>query len=202
MKTPLAVFLMVAVLSSCTLEDQQKEVFEEEANKQISVCINQDEMALYELINEYRVDNGLEEIELSASLTYVAQEHSRDLSVNQPATDGCNLHSWSGNGDWTECCYNGSGKADCMWGKPRELTNYTGNGYEISYYTSGGFDVKEALKRWKESTGHNALLINDGSWEHVEWNAVGIGIYDGYANVWFGEVHDKAAALGDCLTSK
>jgi hypothetical protein len=33
-------------------------------------------------------------------------------------------------------------------------------------------------------------MINRGIWSKVHWKAVGVGIYQGYACVWFGEEED------------
>ena len=80
-----------------------------------------------------------------------------------------------------------------MWVKPKELTGYPGNGYEILYYSSGLANAQEGLDGWKISPGHNPLLINAGTWANVKWKAIGVGIYNNYGIVWFGEVSDPTA---------
>ena len=77
-----------------------------------------------------------------------------------------------------------------MWDKPSELTSYKGNGYEISYWTSGTATAEGALSVWKSSSDHNAVIINQGIWDNNNWQAIGIGIYKGFAVVWFGEEKD------------
>ena len=79
-----------------------------------------------------------------------------------------------------------------MWNKPREIAGYESNGYEISYYKSDGATAQQGIDGWKESTGHNQVIINDGIWKTVNWNAVGIGIYKEYGVVWFGTLADKS----------
>ena len=79
-----------------------------------------------------------------------------------------------------------------MWDKPRELTSYTGDGYEIAYWSSGGATAKDGLDGWKKSKGHNAVLVNKGIWRQVEWQAIGIAIQGNYAVVWFGKELDSA----------
>lgn len=148
------------------------------------------EMRLYELLMEYRRDNGLFSIPLSPSLCRVARLHVRDL-VQHPPQEPCNLHSWSKYGSWKSCCYRGSGSAACMWSKPRELTSYTGNGYEIAYYSSRAFTPEDALVAWKEESGHDAVIVNRGRWSGQEWNAVGIAVRGPYAVVWFGTEPDR-----------
>ena len=77
-----------------------------------------------------------------------------------------------------------------MWNKPLELTKYPGKGYEISAWFSENITASQALDIWKNSHGHNEVITNKGIWADVEWQAIGIGIYDNYANVWFGKEYD------------
>jgi len=160
--------------------------------------LSTEEMKLYDLIMSYRKQYGLPRIPLSKSLTYVAQQHCLDLSTNRiDSRNGCNAHSWSGKGKWSKCCYTPDHKnSKCMWDKPRELTNYEANGYEIAY--TYGIDPNEsiataelALAGWKSSKGHNNVIVNREKWKYTSWNAIGIGIYKGYVTVWFGETPDK-----------
>jgi uncharacterized protein YkwD len=154
------------------------------------------EMELYNLIMDYRDELSLPQIPLSSSLSYVARQHVADLQENNPVTSICNLHSWSDNGNWTACCYTSDhAQAACMWNKPRELTDYSGNGYEIAYYSSGSATPAGALNGWKSSSGHNNVIINAGSWS-MQWNAIGVGIKGGYAVVWFGHEEDPAGPPG------
>ena len=43
-----------------------------------------------------------------------------------------------------------------------------------------------ALSSWKKSKGHNSVIINGNRWNDNEWKAIGIGMHEGYATVWFG----------------
>ncbi len=158
-----------------------------------SNCVSAEEKKLYDLIMQYRKSLNLPAIPLSAALTLVAQTHARDLSENYKfdVKNKCNPHSWSQKGKWTSCCYtNDHKKASCMWTKPQEIAGYSGNGFEIAYYSSLGANAQEGIDGWKISDGHNPLLVNSGTWEKVKWEAIGIGIYKEYGLVWFGEVPD------------
>lgn len=161
-----------------------------------SQILNDEERKLYSIIMEYRQEMGLSNIPLSMSLTYVAQAHVKDLVNNKPDVGNCNAHSWSSNGKWTACCYTSDhSKAEFMWSKPRELTSYRGNGYEIACGSNGCcsdfvMTADFALQGWKKSPGHNAVIINEGIWDD-QWNAIGIGLYKGFAVVWFGKELDK-----------
>ena len=154
--------------------------------------LSNQEQELYNLIMEYRAQKKLPPIPLSKSLTFVAQTHAKDLGDNRPDVKKCNMHSWSKKGNWTSCCYTSDHKkAECMWNKPSELTSYKGAGFEISF---GNFMESttpiEALNGWKSSSGHNSVIINKGGWKNFEWKAIGIGIYKGYALIWFGAEED------------
>ena len=73
-----------------------------------------------------------------------------------------------------------------------QITFYEREGFEIAYYSSAGASAVEGLEGWKKSHGHNPVLINSGTWSKTEWKAIGIGIYEQYAVVWFGELEDKS----------
>ena len=148
--------------------------------------LSADEQQLYDFIMDYRKSMNLSSIPISQSLTYVAQTHSRDLAENRPDHDQCNLHSWSKMGKWKSCCYTSDhAKAQCMWDKPKEMTGYVYPGYEISCVGTSTLSPKEALDIWISSQPHHEVIINKGIWIDP-WKAIGIGIHEGYATVWFG----------------
>lgn len=139
-------------------------------------------------INSYRKRLGLNEIKLSLKLTKVAQLHAEDLK-KFPPKGKCNMHSWSGNGEGKACCYTADHKnPNCMWDKPKELAGYDEKGYEISAMNTAP-DV-DWLAQWKRSSGHHQVIINQGIWKSVDWQAIGIAIRPPYAVVWFGTLSD------------
>ena len=160
------------------------------------------EKEIFVLINNDRRQRGLSPVSLSPSLCYVAQCHVRDLAENNPSGRLCNLHSWSDKGPWSPCCYTGDHKkAPCMWSKPAELTKYKSEGYEIAYWTNEllspeDFAVK-AVRGWRNSPDHYEVIINKGMWSSVQWKAMGIGYYKGYAVVWFGAEPDVEQLVKD-----
>lgn len=154
------------------------------------------EQTLFSLINDYRQQKGLPPVKLSKNLTRVARLHVQDLAENLPYNRRCNLHSWSDKGPWTPCCYTEDhARAACMWYKPQEISNYTGFGYEIAYWTDEPLSpvnfARKALAGWQRSLPHNTVIVNQGPWRTRHWNAMGIGVYKGYAAVWFGEEEDR-----------
>jgi hypothetical protein len=150
------------------------------------------EEELYQLIMTYRRANGLPEIPRSPALTQVARLHVRDLEENHPDQGACNTHSWSAHGTWTSCCYTDDhAQAACMWNKPRELTSYKDNGFEIAHWSSAGVTPDGALRGWQGSKGHNAVILNQGIWNE-KWNAIGIAIRGSYAVAWFGMKADDS----------
>ncbi|MEN8226058.1 MAG: CAP domain-containing protein [Bacteroidota bacterium] len=161
-------------------------------------CLSDEEYRLYKLVNEYRKEKTLPEIPLSASLCYVAAAHVWDLQTNQPEGGNCNMHSWSDQGPWSACCYTDDhSKAECLWAKPAELTEYDGFGYEVAYYSSLS-EIEHsdmalaALDGWKGSPGHHHMIINRYGWKRMKWRAMGVGIYGNFVVVWFGEKNDLA----------
>ena len=181
------------ILSAFVCYAQTDETDNESSQIDNPYNLTSEEMELYRMLMEYRAEKGLPSIPLSKSLTYVAQAHVKDLVNNKPDLGKCNAHSWSSKGKWSACCYTPNhAKAACMWNKPRELTNYKGNGFEISCGSNDCcsdfvMTADYALQSWKDSAGHNVVIINEDIWKKMTWNAIGIGLYKGFAVVWFGE---------------
>ena len=157
--------------------------------------LSEKEAKLYYMINAYRESLGLPKLSFSKSLTEVARAHVRDSNTytpeNQVDSRGVqgNLHSWSGNGSWTPVVYTSDHYYMYdMWSKPREITNYTGNGYEISSWSSGMISPERALNLWKNSPGHNSIMTTqitgDADWSDLK--TMGVSIDGHYAHVWFG----------------
>ncbi len=142
--------------------------------------ISVDEIELYQLLMSYRQSKGLEKIPLSNSLTIVAQTHCKDLADNKPdLKKKCNAHSWSDKGNWSSCCYTSDHKeSSCMWDKPKELTSYTGNGFEIAVGSSEPvfkdyvMTPEYAISSWKKSFHHNNVVINKDVWKNTNWSAM------------------------------
>lgn len=159
------------------------------------ICVSLQEQELFQMINEYRESKKLQPIPFSASLTQVAQTHVKDLHHNYDfsAEAKCNPHSWSKKGSWSSCCYtNDHQKSKCMWDKPKEIAGYNSHGYEIAFYQSDGAMAFTALEGWKKSKSHNPVIVNSGMWEKLTWGGMGIGIFEEYAVVWFGELNDNS----------
>ena len=159
--------------------------------------VSEKEAKLYYIINAYRESQGLQKLSFSKSLTVVARTHVSDSNTytpeNQRDSRGMqgNLHSWSNHGSWTPVVYTSDHEyAANMWSKPRELTSYTGNGYEISSWYSGNITPEDALDLWKNSSGHNAVMTTQGNWSDLK--TMGVAIDGKYAHVWFGSAADPA----------
>lgn len=158
------------------------------------------------LINDHRAANGLSRIPISPSLTWVAETHALDLAAEPDGgaspTYGhdarglpCNGHSWSNRGAWTPVCYTEDHRyARAMWDKPREITRgaYSGNGFEIGYWSGGMVDPGQALQSWQSSPQHHAVILQQGDWARQPWRAMGVGVAGHHAFVWFGREPDTA----------
>ncbi|MBI5531516.1 MAG: hypothetical protein HY898_02295 [Deltaproteobacteria bacterium] len=157
---------------------------------QTSLCTGPG-LEIIQLLNAYRTGLGLSEIPCAPSLMIVAETHVHDLFDHGPHLQGyCNAHSWSNQGPWTACCYTPDhAQAQCMWDKPRELSDYLGNGYECA--ATGVSSPSQSLAGWQASAPHNAVMTNQGDWAAVTWKGVGAALYNGYAALWFGELTDN-----------
>ncbi|MGA9379128.1 MAG: CAP domain-containing protein [Phormidium sp.] len=145
-----------------------------------------EETKLYNLINEYRAQNGLAPVAASKALSTVANRHAQDLAENI----GTLTHSWS------DAPYDLSNPStySAMWAAPQRLnTGYFGNGYENAFGDTGSYvaTATDALEGWKNCPDHNGVILNQGMWQNLQWNALGIGLYKGYAVLWFGEQPDS-----------
>lgn len=146
-----------------------------------------EERKLYDMVNDYRALYGLPAIPLSKALTSVANRHAQDLSQNI----GYLTHSWS------DAPFNSSDSSTWsnMWTAPQRLqTGYTGNGYENAYWNSAGVTAENSLLGWQNSPAHNSVILNQNGWENLNWQAVGVGIYEDYAVLWFGEELDPTGS--------
>ncbi|KAM3548486.1 hypothetical protein ARSEF4850_009383 [Beauveria asiatica] len=172
-----------------------------------------EENLLYDLLIQYRKDQNLPkpEIPRSHSLNIVAKTHATNPFFETPGST-CNPHSWPAKKEakWESCCFdlNNPAAHPCMWDKPRELTSYQGNGFEVYYggdpevYTSED-TAEECLKALQKSQPHNDVLVNKGPWT-TEWKAVGVGMAKGQCAIWFGHEEDIATSpdsqtAQDCL---
>ncbi|PKP34949.1 MAG: hypothetical protein CVU00_04755 [Bacteroidetes bacterium HGW-Bacteroidetes-17] len=154
-------------------------------------CISEKANKLFELINEARTEKRLDQLPLSASLSFVAHTHINDLIQNRPDTSLCNLHSWSDKGFWTSCCYQAYIPVqECMWNKPQEISPYKYRGYELAFWQSEDLTAEEILAGWMNIPQASDMILNKGEWQNV-WRTMGIATKDGYAVVWFGRAIDS-----------
>jgi hypothetical protein len=164
-------------------------------------CITHEEYRLFKLISDLRKSEGLSAIPLSSSLSYVARIHVRDLNDNRPDTSYCNLNSWSDKAFWTSCCHSRfTPDPDCILGKPAELTDYNGEGHELVYWDSEAALPDTVYQFWLTIDGAVDMFLNRQKWAMYTWNAMGVGIYNGYASVWLGDEADPASEPGICKT--
>lgn len=168
------------------------------------VCLSAAEGELARLVNEYRASLNLPPMQISKSLTLVAQQHAWDSVNNQnawpapPAGKTCNMHSWSSvvnpalqQGTWTSVCYTSDhANAAGMWNKPAEIAGFPGEGVENSYGSSGTASPVGALTGWKNSPGHNNVITQQGGWGPMA--AMGVGMSGGIAHLWMSSTADPA----------
>jgi hypothetical protein len=121
----------------------------------------------------------------------VAKIHARDLFINNPDTSFCSLNSWSDKGEWTACCHSRyTPNPVCIVNKPKELVNYPGEGHELVFWDSEQLNPDTVIRFWKSIEMTREVLLNQKKWSYFNWKAIGVGLYNGYACVWVGEVPD------------
>jgi uncharacterized protein YkwD len=152
--------------------------------------VNSTEQELFRIINEYRAQNKLPPVVLSDSLSFVANRHLLDLTLNVKSL----THSWS------NCPYDVK-KQDswnCLFEAPQRLkTNYAGQGYENLYRNlNGDATPATALEAWKKSPKHNILILNLEIWKNTKFDGLGIAFNGNYAAIWFGSNESSQMKLG------
>lgn len=166
-----------------------------------NVCLTSDEQKLAGLINAFRKENKKSTLPLSKALTIVAKAHVTDLQENRPDTSICLTGSWSDNADWTPCCYNKYVlNEECMWGKPKELTDYPYRGYELSYFEEGIIQVDSLFNIWMTSEETKDMLLTQGNFSPKKWETMGLAVGENYACIWFGQRTDAAGSPPACET--
>ena len=171
---------------------------------------------LWTAVNSHRTSLGLRAINFSPSLTYVAQKHAIDVAQVLKCTfpPGCNGHTWSGCSVGRRADYYADHRnAAGMWDKPKELTAYTGAGFEIGLFppfrelasqTQAASCVEgKSGWEWASSKLHYDVVVGQGVWETMTWEALGVGWcpmavpfsrdgtqFDTFACAWFGKEVD------------
>lgn len=169
-------------------------------------CLNPQEAELADIVNDYREANGLARIPVSFSLSSVGQWHVWDLHTNNPVGGSCNLHSWSNARPalWQPMCYTADhAQAVQMWEKPRQITNnaYNSDGYENAASSSGTMTAALALQLWRNSQPHNDVILNRSIWTQLTWRAIGVGVSQHHAVLWFGTLSDPLGSMAPCGSS-
>lgn len=174
-----------AVLAQENLFNNGKKAPAEEA-------VSQDEMILYNMINDFRKQNKLPLIPLSPALCSVSQIHIDDILSSQPQKKGCSLHSWSESANWSGCCHNQDlAGMQCMKLKPKEIAGYQGFGYELIYWGEEKATPSDAFEMWQQTNASADMILGHGKWKGYQWKALGVGMKDGYAMLWLGDKPDK-----------
>ncbi len=176
------------------LKSKEGEILE----KDMTGCLSEEEAWLSRKILEYRTKKNLSPIPISSSLSHVAKLHAKDLNENS-REPSCALQSWSNSAKWKGCCYTlDHSNIRCMLDKPRELTEYTGDGYEIVFESKHELTKEEVLEKWKKAEGFARVIGNGKNWEKEEWKAMGVAILGRYAVLWLGLEVDPKPIAGIC----
>lgn len=139
-----------------------------------SYCASAEELAVLNLINQYRAQNGLPGLSLSLTLSKAAEYHSLDMAqynyFSHNLADGT---TWSQN-----------------------ITNhgYTYGTWKGENIAAGHATPQSVFDGWRNSPGHNANML------HPSFTAIGIGLvvqpgttYTYYWTTTFGGVADQQA---------
>lgn len=167
------------------------------------VCLNAEEAALVQLVNDYRVQNGKPALPATRWLNTTAQWKVWDRIANSAVVGNCNTHSWSAAMPalWEAVCYTPDhALAQQMWRKPYQISGhvYTGSGYENTADAGVPMTAAQALAQWQSSTAHRNVILNEGAWSGVTFRGLGVGVAGNYAVLWFGDAVDPGGTMAPC----
>jgi uncharacterized protein YkwD len=147
------------------------------ANSTGSYCMEPEEVAFLNLINQYRAQNGLGTLVTSQTVGAAAEHHSIDMATNDYFS-----HTLS-NGE--------------KWSQNMRDHGYTYNTFRGENIAAGNADAYSTFIQWQNSPGHNANMLNPN------YTVIGIGrtfsansTYGYYWTTDFGGYADGAACGG------
>jgi hypothetical protein len=158
--------------------------------------LSAEENLLYQMVNQYRQEQGKEAIAISSTLTRVANRHLLDWEKNAELFSRQGRYWRLG---WSDCPYNADDSTtfDCVWKAPQRLSkNYSARGYEIICLGNSSITAKAALDCWKQSQVNRDIILGEGEWSDYRWKAIGIGIELGRAVIWFSTESDSTQPQG------
>lgn len=77
-----------------------------------------------------------------------------------------------------------------MKSKPREITGYPGDGYELIYWGEDNATPAGAAELWNQVEASSDMILSRAKWSGYQWKALGVGLKDGYAVLWLGDAED------------
>lgn len=155
-------------------------------------------VALCQVVNQYRVSEGMVAAPISVALMTVAARHAADLHDHpELSSKTCTARSWSKGDEFAACCAEPSAPmSDCMTQKPKQITSswgknqYAGSGFE--FVVDGASTPEAALDKLKNTADAHAALVNTAPYDDKSpWSAIGCAMKGNIAVVWFGDATDK-----------
>ncbi len=165
-------------------------------------CISYEEKVFYELINTIRKDSAKSGIELSRALSYVATTHAKDLYFNKAYNEKCSMHSWSDAGRWKAFCHSkGDPDIKNIKAKPKEISYYRYPAYEFVYYDNTINKPENAIQNLLDYSLFTNFILGNNNYKK-NWQAIGVGYYQGYLCIWMGEKTDSGVVPQVCDDSQ
>jgi uncharacterized protein YkwD len=141
-----------------------------------TACLDSEEQAFLQLINNYRAQNGLGALVAVQTLGAAADFHSLDMATNNY---------------FSHTLFDGT-----TWSQNMTKFGYPTGGWRGENLAAGYSTAQGVLDGWKASSGHNGTMLTPGA------RAIGIGraynetsTYRWYWTADFGDIIDGAAVL-------
>jgi uncharacterized protein YkwD len=140
-------------------------------------CMDSEEQAFLQLINDYRAQNGQVRLVAVQTLGAAADYHSLDMATNNY---------------FSHTLYNGT-----TWSQNMTNFGYPTGGWRGENLAAGYTTGQSVFDGWKASTDHNAIMLSSN------YKAIGIGrayipdgiFYDSFWTADFGDIVDGTAVL-------
>jgi uncharacterized protein YkwD len=148
-----------------------------------SACADAEESAFLQLINDYRVQNGLQPLALSQALSVAADQHSQDMATNEYV-------GYVGTDGWTVVERSGA-------------AGYPDPGTTMENVFAGDPTAAGTMSWWQNSPVHNAIMLDPSA------TAIGIArvnnadsLFKWYWTTTFGATVEVAACIEENSASQ
>jgi uncharacterized protein YkwD len=142
-------------------------------NKKLTIAYRASEL-FHEILNDYRIKNGLNELKFNHVLWLTSRNHNLWMSENGLShTESVKSKNFTGANPGDRVNY--VNKNSCSWSGENCLYNFSYN--ELDSIELSAYNIaEESFNQWKESTGHNKNMLGQHSYEGTAFLITDVGV--------------------------